>query len=154
MTEVFEALSKACGLYKGEGINHEGQTFMGRFLLKSVLDGRGFAIEFTATGKDGAIYHQEESTIAPALNEKLMLWNFNTNIPGLVPHELRASTPKADCTASFVFGFNQPSEMNAFREEVALDIWPSGEVSYTYSWGLPGGEFKERSGLKMRKAHA
>lgn len=154
MKETFEILSKTCGSYVGEGINHEGQAFTGRFLLKPILDGRGFAIEFSATRKDGTVYHKEESRIAPSLGEKLTLWNFNTNTPGLVPHELRSLKPKSESIASFVFGFNQPTDSKSFREEVALDIWNNGEVSYTYSWGLPGGEFKERSGVRMRKTNA
>jgi len=151
MKDALKNLETACGYYEGEGINHEGQPFIGRLFLKQVLDGRGVAVEFSATGKDGTVYHSEESTIAPSLNEKLTLWNFNTNTPGLVPHELRTTNPKNDCLLSFVFGFNQPSEINTFREEVALDIWSAHEVSYTYSWGLPGGEFKERSGARMAR---
>lgn len=58
---------------------------------------------------------------------------------------------KANAKASYVFGFNQPNDTNAFREEVAVDIWSNGEMSYTYSWGMPGGEFKERSGVRMTR---
>ncbi len=149
MKEILGKLKTSVGVYEGEGINHEGQPFAGTFTLKPLLDGRGFYIQFVATGKDGTIYHKEESTIAPSLTEKLTLWNFNTNIPGLVPHELRSAQPRNNSEISLVFGFNQSSDTKAFREEVALDIWNASEVSYTYSWGLPGGDFKERSGVRM-----
>ncbi len=85
MKDIFENLKKIAGRYEGEGINHEGQPFTGRFALKPILGERGFSIQFSATGKDGTLYHQEESTIAPSLNEKLTLWNFNTNTPALLP---------------------------------------------------------------------
>ncbi len=50
---------------------------------------------------------------------------------------------------TFTFGFNTPSDRSTFREEITLDLWPNQELSYTYSWGMPGGEFKERSGVRM-----
>lgn len=146
MNEILKTLSTVVGYYEGEGINHEGQSFTGRLSLQPILDGRGFTIKFSATGKNGTVYHQEESTIAPSINEKLVLWNLNTNTPGMVAHELRDSQPK-----SLVFGFNQRTDTSKFREEIALDILNDGGVSYTYSWGMPGGEFKERSGVHMKK---
>ncbi|MEK6772948.1 MAG: hypothetical protein AABY64_03315 [Bdellovibrionota bacterium] len=151
MKEILETLKKACGAYLGEGINHEGQPFTGCLSLQPLLAGRGFQIHFSATGKDGKLYHQEASTIAPAMTEKLTLWNFNTNIPGLVPHELRSAIAKPGALNSFIFGFNSPQDHKAFREEVALDIWDSNSISYTYSWGMPDSEFKERSGIRMVK---
>jgi len=149
MKDVFETLRKYAGQFEGEGTNHEGQPFTGKFSLQPILNGRGFSIKFSATGKDGTLYHQEESTIAPSMSEKLTLWNFNTNTPGLLAHELRAAPPKSGAEKSFVFGFNQPTETQFFREEVAIDTWSNGNISYTYSWGMPGGEFKERSGVRM-----
>lgn len=151
MKDILQSLSKITGTYEGEGINHEGQTFIGAFSLQSVLNGRGFEIHFSATGKDGTVYHEEQSTIAPNIQEKLVLWNLNTNMPGLVAHELRSSNPRNGAQNSYVFGFNQVADTNSFREEVALDIWPNHEISYTYSWGMPGGEFKERSGVRTRR---
>jgi len=151
MKEVFDTLKKFAGAYEGEGTNHEGQLFNGRFSLQPILNGRGFSIKFSANGKDGTLYHEEESTIAPSMNEKLTLWNFNTNTPGLLAHELRNAPTKSDAVESFVFGFNEPSNTQAFREEVAIDTWSNGDVSYTYSWGMPGGEFKERSGVRMSR---
>lgn len=74
MRSIYEALSRAEG-------NYEGLPSAGRFALKPVVDGRGFSLAFTATGCDGALYHEEHSTIVPAMGEKLTLWNFNSNSP-------------------------------------------------------------------------
>lgn len=144
-----EELSKYIGRYKGEGINHENQPFIGILSLDPVLNKKGFEIKFKAVGKDGTVYHEEKSIVAPSIDEKLCLWNFNSNTPGLVPHALKSTEPRNGSQMTFVFGFNDINDKNAFREEVALDLWANGEVSYTYSWGLPGGEFKVRSGVKM-----
>ncbi len=151
MKTALSQLNEMVGTYVGDGINHEGLPFVGRLQIVNLLDGRGFNLKFTATGKGGKVYHQEESMIAPSIQEKLTLWNLNTNTPGLVPHELRRSETKAGAQLSLVFGFNLPADKNTFREEVALDIWDKKSLSYTYAWGLPGGEFQERSGVRMIK---
>lgn len=149
MKEILNQLAAATGFYTGEGINHEGQPFIGNLSLQPILDGRGFSLKFTATGKDETVYHKEESTLALSMSETMTLWNLNSNSPGLLAHEFRKTPTKADAHASYVFGFNKPDEINVFREEVALDVWSSGDLSYTYSWGMPNGEFKERSGVRM-----
>jgi hypothetical protein len=41
MKAVLENLEKAVGTYQGEGINHEGQPFVGKLTLTPILDGRG-----------------------------------------------------------------------------------------------------------------
>lgn len=151
MKKILETLKKACGIYLGTGINHEGQRFTGYLSLQPLLTNCGFQIHFSATGEDGQLYHQEASTLAPTMTENLTLWNLNTNSPGLVPHELRSVIAKPGAINSFIFGFNSPQDDKKFREEVALDIWDSNSISYTYSWGLPGGEFQERSGVRMMK---
>jgi predicted enzyme related to lactoylglutathione lyase len=151
MKTMLSQLNEMIGTYVGEGVNHEGQSFTGRLQIQSLLEGRGFQLKFSATGKDGTVYHKEESTIAPCIREKLTLWNFNTNTPGLVPHELRKNDAKSGAQASFVFGFNQPIDKSTFREEVALDIWDKKALSYTYSWGLPGGDFQERSSVRVAR---
>ncbi len=73
MKTILSQLNEMLGTYIGEGINHEGQPFVGRFELQSLLGGRGFQVKFSATGKDGTLYHKEESTIAPSVQEKLTL---------------------------------------------------------------------------------
>ena len=115
-----ETLSKTIGYYQGEGINHEGQPFVGSFSLQPLLDGRGFSIKFTATGKDGTVYHKEESTIALSLNEKLTLWNLNTNMPGLTPHELRSTNVKS--------GAESDEEEFVYVIEGHPDAWVDGEL--------------------------
>ncbi|MGE3683775.1 MAG: hypothetical protein AB7G93_18810 [Bdellovibrionales bacterium] len=93
MKTLLSQLNQMVGIYAGEGINHEGKPFTGRLELQPLLGGRGFQLKFSATGKDGRVYHREESMIAPSIQEQLTLWNFNTNTPGLVPHELRKTDP-------------------------------------------------------------
>jgi len=136
------------GNFSGHGVNHDNQKFKGEITLESIVGQKGVLLTFVATGEDGTIYHQEKSLISPSMDEKINMWNFNSNVPGLVPHELRSSEP-TDKSVKFVFGFNHPTDSNAFREEITLELHKSGNVGYHYSWGLPQGDFKERSGLEM-----
>lgn len=156
MKAILNRLSAIAGEYEGEGINHETQPFVGRLSLQPILDKRGFLIQFSATGTDGTIFHKEESTIAPSIHEKLVLWNFNTNTPGLVAHELKDIESPAGIIQSLIFAFSQITDVNTFREEIALKILNDTSISYGYSWGLPGGEFKERSSVCMnrKKTHS
>lgn len=151
MTDHLKMLNAASGTYLGNGLNHEDQAFTGTLNLRGLLDGRGTSIQFTAIGSDGKLYHQEASTIAPTISENLALWNFNSNSPGLICHELRDTKPKSGALSSYTFSYNQASDINLFREEITLDIWENKDISYSYSWGMPGGDFKERSSARMSK---
>lgn len=53
--------------------------------------------------------------------------------------------------ASFSFGYNNVADRSSFRDEIALDLWDEASLSYTYSWGLPGGDFQERSTVRLTK---
>ncbi|MCB0422232.1 MAG: VOC family protein [Bdellovibrionales bacterium] len=145
-------LRKYIGSYKGDGINHEQQPFSGYLCLSELFDSKGMELEFKAIGKDGTIYHAEKSVIAPGIDENLYLWNLNTNSNGMIPHLLKSTQPRNGSQSTFLFGFNNIENQDAFREEIAIDLWSNGEISYSYSWGLPGGNFEERSGAKMKRS--
>ncbi len=151
MKTMLLQLNNMVGTYTGHGINHEGQPFVGHLELSKILDGKGLSLKFSAIGIDGTLYHNEDSTIAPSLQESLTLWNLNTNSPCLIPHEIRRTKKNAEGWYSLTFGFNNPDDKNTFREEITLELLDSSSLSYSYSWGLPGGDFKERSGAKMKK---
>jgi hypothetical protein len=151
MATILAQLTEMTGTFVGEGLNHDGQPFVGRLTLTPLLSGRGFRLQFEATGTDGTVYHKEESTIAPSVDSQLKLWNLNSNTPGLIPHDHRPSAPKSGALCSLIFGFNNSQDKHVFREEVTLDIWDPQRVSYSYAWGLPGCDFKERSSVSMTR---
>lgn len=143
-------LQNYLGAYRGDGINHEDQKFISEFSLASILNGKGYRVHFRATGLDGTIYHEEESVIAPSFSGKFHLFNLNTNIPALVEHELRREE-RMDSSIVYIFGFNKTDDLKSFREEIKLELISNFEIGYWYSWGLPGGDFKLRSGARMKK---
>jgi len=139
------SLNKHCS---GAGINHENQKFVGTIEISPAIQGRGLQIEFKAIGDDGTVYHEETSLLGPSFDGKPCLFVLSNNHPGVTPHTLKSEEKTHDKT-SYVFGFGNIEDRSSFREEITMDVWNDGSVEYAYSWGLPGGEFKRRSGAKM-----
>lgn len=132
----------------GTGINHENQKFTGTFIASPVVGGKGLQVYFKAQGLNGEIFHEETSLLGPGFDGKPTLFVLSNNHPGVTPHSLKTMDQTAD-TQKYIFGFGDVANKNSFREEIALTVWSTGAVEYKYSWGLPGGEFQERSGAKM-----
>jgi hypothetical protein len=138
------------GQFTGHGVNHEGQTFRGTLILAPILSSKGVSISFRAEGKDGTVYHEEQSVIGPTMNESLGLWVISNNHPAVIQHELsRVETLRDERGKTLIFGIGAPEARNTFREEIAMDLHENGDIGYRYFWGMPGGEFKERSGVRM-----
>lgn len=146
---LFKALDFAFGTYRGHGSNHENEAFAGTFKLEPILAGRGFQVRFLATAADGTLFHAEHSLIAPDEQGTLCLWNFNSNAPGMLCHRLEAIRQKDGLQASFVYG--KLEDGASFRERVTLTINDDGSLRYAYAWGMPGGDFAERSALTLRR---
>jgi len=134
--------------YSGTWINHENQPFDGSLEFSPVVSGKGVQIQFKAVGKGGVVFHEESSLLGLDLDGKPCLFVLSNNHPGVTPHTLRRTDQNSD-NRLFVFGYGDVADENSFREEIALTIWNNGAIEYKYSWGLPGGDFAERSGVKM-----
>jgi len=148
-SDLIKKLSQQKGTFKGRGLNHEKQTFDGVLTLIPLLSGLGISLHFRATGEDGAVFHEEYTTIAPTLTDGLYLFNLNSNMPGLVSHKLireESSSPNVECA---VFAFEDRANKNVFREEITLELHSNGGIAYKYAWGMPQGEFADRSGAMM-----
>ena len=151
MNRLITALLSYQGRYCGTGINHDNQEFIGEFHLKPAIKGKGVELEFVAKGKDGTIYHEEKTFIAPNELETISLWTLNNNVPYLYEHKISEARTSEGATDTFVFKHNDPNNSNQFRETISIDLWPNGDLSYRYAWGLPGGDFEDRSGLRMQR---
>ena len=141
---VIASISEASGKYRGTGVNHDNEDFVGSLEVIKVLDGKGVEILFTARGNDGSYFHQEKTIISTDFDGNVKMWNLNSNSPGMALLELRSTDN------GFVFGLGQKEDMNSFREEVKIEL-AKDSFAYHYSWGLPGGEYKYRSGLLMMR---
>lgn len=150
MTELAQILT-ASGSYRGEGINHENQKFTAEFSIEPLLGGRGARIHYKASGAGGEVYHEEISTVAPMLGENLVLNNLNTNMPGICSHVFKNRQAELGAKDGLVFAYNEPDQNDRFREEICLAFYANGDLSYRYSWGMPGDDFGFRSSVRLRR---
>lgn len=139
------------GRYSGEGLNHDNEPFKGLLQLRYLLGEAGVGLTFTATGVGGQVYHEEETFLAPGPEGTLVLSTINSNDPVLRTYALRREGPEGGSQHTYVFGIGDPADKEAFRCEIALDLFESGDLGYRYAWGLPGGEFADRSGVRLRR---
>jgi hypothetical protein len=103
-------------------------------------------LRYVATRTDGKHLHAETTLVAWDAMGELCLWPAMEELPHLLVHRLllRSDTPSG--AARFVFASGQRDDRTSFREENVLEIQAGrGIVGYRHSWGLPGGEFDERS---------
>jgi hypothetical protein len=147
--ELLRRLKECCGDYRGTGLNHEQQKFDATFTLEPLIGGKGFAIRFKATSEKGVVYHEEHSVIAQTIDGTLGLWNLNSNVPALLAHSFRRAEKSNEGGQHWVFGIGTPNDRESFREEITLELFPDGDVGYRYAWGMPGGDFGPRSGVRM-----
>ncbi len=162
---LLELLTKREGNYMGTGINHENKKFQGTLEVRSVVNHKGVSFRYKAIGfkgnefnKDTSLYNEdtilynEEITIICNDNEnKITLWTLNNNIGTMVRFVLRRFRQVSPKHCLFIFGYGDPEDNNIFREEITIEIWDNGDLSYNYSWGEAGGHFLSRSTVKMKK---
>jgi hypothetical protein len=139
------SINRSCS---GTGLNHENKKFNGSIDFSPVVGGKGVRLQFKAVGQDGTVFHEESSLLGPGFDGVPCLFVLSSNHSGVTPHILKRNE-KLDDGQLYVFGFGSTEDKRVFREEIALTIWNSGSVEYKYSWGLPDGDFAERSGAKM-----
>ncbi len=144
---AFKAMS---GKFVGRGINHELQPFTGILQAKPVSQYCGIALEFQAIGDDGTAYHSEASLLGKTTQGTLGLWVLSSNHPGVFERTLLHADSLQNQGFVWVFGFGKRDDKAIFREEIRIECQPSLSVKYVYSWGLPGGNFAERSGVLMK----
>jgi hypothetical protein len=147
---AFEALS---GKFTGKGVNHEGQALNGTFWCTKVLGGSGVGFTFHAVGKDGTVYHSESSLLGKTFQGKLALWVMSSNHPGVIERRLVSSEPLEGSGFIWTFGYGNKDDRMSFREEIRIEVHPDESVKYTYFWGIPGGDFAERSWALMELAN-
>ncbi|MEI7682636.1 MAG: hypothetical protein WCK07_24815, partial [Betaproteobacteria bacterium] len=71
-------------------------------------------------------------------------------LPFVLPHAQKALIRSEDGGVSVVFASGSREDRGVFREEITIQLKPSGSLVYGHSWGMPGGEFAERSGCEFR----
>ncbi len=149
-TPALHALLARIGHYAGHGINHEDEPFHAELHLASLDVQPGVTLHYLAVGIDGTVYHDERTWIALDDTRRLALWSIHTNGDGVRKHVHRHGANVKGALLTLVFGYGNPLDANCYREEIAIDLWPEGELSYRYAWGLPGGDHRPRSSVRLK----
>lgn len=138
------------GRYAGHGINHEDEPFHAELEIARLVDARGVTLKFRAEAIDGTILHDERTWIArDGDTGPIALWSIHVNGAGVRRHEQRHGAPTEGAETTLVFGAGEATRFDSYREEIALDLWPDGAVSYRTAWGLPGGRLQQRTDVRM-----
>ncbi len=162
---LLDILTKRDGNYLGIGINHENKEFQGTLTLRSIVNKKGVSLKYKAIGIEGnefnkdttlynhetILYNEEYTLICNDSENKLTLWTLNNNIGTMARFNLRRYRQVSPKHSLFIFGFGNPEDNNVFREEITIELWDDGDLSYNYSWGEAGGHFLSRSTVRMKK---
>lgn len=148
---AWSLLNEGLGSYQGSGTNHEGFSYIGRLTLKPALGNSLLQLTSSATSQTGEVYHDEASWIGKDLAGKLTLYVSSTNHPGVTPHSFNRIDTGSEGEQKIIFRFGDLDNRNSFREEVTLAVYQDGRIRHHYAWGIPGGDFADRSGAMMKR---
>lgn len=137
--------------FTGLGRNHEGETFRGDLRIQHLAGGRGVLLHYTADVEGRGTVHAESTLLALGPGGRLCLWPVMTELPVVLPHTEQASTPGPDHSVHAVFSSGPRDDRAAFREEITIAVHRDGRVTYAHAWGLPGGDFEDRSSCELAR---
>ncbi|HEY9819055.1 MAG TPA: hypothetical protein V6D20_25075 [Candidatus Obscuribacterales bacterium] len=73
-----------------------------------------------------------------------MLWPVMSELPGVLPHRAIALTESEGVLAG-----GSRENGSSFREEITIRLKADGTLTYAHAWGMPEGDFKDRSSCCM-----
>jgi hypothetical protein len=163
--DVIHMLSKFNGQYSGFGINHEKRKFRANLTIRSVINKSGVYFHYSAFGEGGDLlhkpanlyssdtmfYNEEYAMIAYDNENKIKMWNLSSNIGTMVKFHLKSTRHLAKNKDIIIFGNGEAEDNSTFREEITIELWENGDVSYTYAWGEIKGLFISRSSVRMKR---
>ena len=150
MHDLLRLLDERAGQYAGEGMSEDGAILRGKLGIVPLQEG-GFLLRYIALGLDGAPRHREQSALKVAPDGELLLLVESMAQPGMREHRFHREEAADGSFRAFVFGYGEPLDRDAFRQEIAIDIWSDGDVGYRHAWGLPGEELASRAGVRMQR---
>jgi hypothetical protein len=139
------ALASSPSEYRGAGVNHEGERFVGTLRIQSLLGGAAVLLHYDATLASNEIAHAECTLLASDMAGTLTLWPVMSELPGVLPHR---AVVQSEAAATFSSGGRD--NRGSFREEVTIAVAKDGSLTYAHAWGLHEGDFEERSSCTLR----
>ena len=135
--------------FRGEGVNHENERFVGVLKVEALENGRAVLLSYSAKLENGTLVHSESTLLGTGSDGKLCLWPVMSELPVVLPHTevMNRSEPGKQTLA--VFGSGARDDSAIFREEITIEYSEEGSLVYGHAWGLPGGTFEDRSSCRM-----
>jgi hypothetical protein len=146
---LLQALCAGSPLWRGIGVNHEDERFVGELRIEPLLDGRAAMLRYRATLEDGSIAHEECTLLATAGDGTACLWPVMSELPVVLPHVERRDVDAPAGAVQGVFASGPRDDATAFREEITIALEATGTLRYAHAWGLPGEDFGDRSACRM-----
>ncbi len=103
-------------------------------------------------GKDGVQVHREATPLGRNTPGKLYLWPVKAELPFVLPQTATDHTSHDSATLVVISSSGPREAMQAFRDDITIEVGPSGQLRYTHSWGIPGCVFAQRSRCDMVRA--
>jgi hypothetical protein len=146
---VLSVLTSGPTAFRGEGMNHENEAFIGELTVQALEGGRAALIRYVARLKTGDVVHSESTLLGLGPDGKLCLWPVMSELPVVLPHTEVASPLEPGRYALAIFASGARDDSTRFREEISLRVNADGSLVYAHAWGLPGGNFEDRSSCTM-----
>lgn len=122
------------GSWRGSGLDHDGDPFIGHLLVTPVASGRGATLHYTATDPRGVVIHEEIFLVGPHPMGRIALWSLGSEVDSVLEHRLR----RTDGEGMWVFAFGVKGDLAGFRQELTLSFTRDGALEIQHAWGLPG----------------
>ena len=146
---ILHALAAGPTAFRGVGVNHENESFVGELKIEALEGGRAVMLSYSATLENGTVVHSESTLLGTGPDGKLCLWPVMSELPVVLPHtEVMTKTEPGQYTLS-VFSSGARNDSAMFREEITIKFNTEGSLVYAHAWGLPGGSFEDRSSCRM-----
>jgi hypothetical protein len=146
---ILGVLASGPTAFRGEGVNHENESFIGELSVQALEGGRAVLLTYTAMLSTGNVVHSESTLLGTGPDGKLCLWPVMSELPVVLPHtEVMNKTETGNYTLA-VFGSGARDDSTNFREEISIQVKSDGSLVYAHAWGLPGGNFEDRSSCRM-----
>lgn len=136
--------------FRGEGVNHENEPFVGTLSVLPLEEGRAVLLRYAATIAAGDVVHTESTLLGVGPDGALCLWPVMPELPEVLPHPQRNAESQPGHFIRVVFGSGPRDDLARFREEITLQLHEDGSLVYAHAWGLPGEPFADRSSCTLR----
>ena len=83
---ILGVLASGPTAYRGEGVNHEKESFVGELKVQALEGGRAIMLSYSATLETGNVVHTESTLPGTGPDGKLCRWPVMSELPAVLPH--------------------------------------------------------------------